>query len=245
MKKDENQIEKSNNDYNPSFWKHNNAISIVTIILLVSPIFLFYKFGMDPKSGFNSANAIALFTASVAISGIFYSNYRNDIRNQKQIIEAEKRLEKQLKKQDKQLTDQLEHSETQLEKQLIFDKERDVMLEIYNILFENRGSLLSEIEDIDTVYWISKKRNIIYSDLLSIQKDIKQFYYIPNELRTIILDFIKHISKKMDDPYYLFAPENNSYDTYKLIYFDDKKVEPCLKEIYTRVEDYFEIPIKR
>lgn len=158
------------------FWDKTTIIIIsITIgvpicFILINVISLFKPRGYSFNIGLEVGNSIALLTAGVAITGTIYSNYRNDIRNQKQINEAEKRLEKQLNKQDehlkiqlnkqdkrldtqigsteKNLKKQLSHNEEQLKTQLIFDKERSVMLKIYAIFYKNKLSIINDLESI-------------------------------------------------------------------------------------------------
>ncbi|MDO8869394.1 MAG: hypothetical protein Q7V10_01450 [Methanobacteriaceae archaeon] len=270
MKKDDKKLENSDEtELESSFWRHNNTVSFITILMILIPLILiiinvlvyFSVIKNEYNPGFNLANSIALFTASIAISGTFYSNYRNDIRSINQIRSANERLtvqlydqknqmmqqssvqyknsieqlRKQFKHNEQQSKKQLEHSEKQLEKQLIFDRERDVMLEIYELLYRNSGSIYYDYDRIQSsdAYILDFRMNIFYG-LEKIQDDIKKFYFIPENIRTVISEFIKYINS-INEFEANIKPEILFYE----------KSDIYLRKIYELTEKYTKIEINR
>jgi hypothetical protein len=137
--------------------------------------------GITP--GFNLANSIALFTASIAISGTFYSSHKSDIRNREQNIAAEKRLKDQL----------------------IFHERQSAMLKIYKELYihkKSRQKLTVKHDDVNNYpaqeFSILSTRYQLFSRLKIIQEDIDSFYYFPIEIRTEIDNFIKYVNEQSD-----------------------------------------------
>lgn len=235
---------KNNITKNSSFW-NNWIIVVISISSILIPLILIIVaiisntkiLGYSLNLGFDIANTIALLAAGIAIFGTLYSNYRNDVRNQIQIIGAEKRLEEQL----------------------IFDKERNVMLKIYDIFFKNQISINNNLENMDpndpNSKWNAELNKVIigrdniYLDLNKIIRDIQELYYIPQPIQEKILEFIGYIDENIE------RVNNEDYGTArssisprkKGLYYDDEnhKTQKYLEELSVLIEEYLEISINR
>lgn len=213
--------DKNSNTENYSFWKHNKIISILVFLAIGIPIFLILS-SLNPSNllfpELNIGNSIALLAAGIAIAGTFYSNYRNDIRNQ----------------------NQLNHNELQLKKQLVFNEKQKVMLELYDILYKHKNSIKeltsesTEFKNYDiTAHRILSERSQLFTELKKVQENIYKFFYIPQDIQNKIDDFIKFIN---------MLPNENSNS---LEIFKNAEIKNYLTKIYYLVEEDLGIDFNR
>lgn len=225
-----------NNDSenNLSFWKYNKEISILALFSMGIPIFLIIM-NLVPKFdiGLNIGNSIALLAAGIAIASTLYSNYRNDIRNKKQIESAESRL-----------GDQLKHAENQLKMQLIFNEQQKVMLKLYDILHKTQRAISIDFEKInpnsreykDKLNVVISERTHLFRELKSIQENIYCFYYLPSEIQEKIDNFVKYVND-------LSEPDEKNLEIYSPI--TNPSMGMHIIEIYDLVEKNLGIKISR
>ncbi|MDR0900517.1 MAG: hypothetical protein LBM26_02555 [Methanobrevibacter sp.] len=200
-------------------------LGYIGVIIGIITIIVFGKILVDNKMSFG--NAISMCGSAVAILSVLFAQYRNEKNIEKQLNKADNRLDtqmieakdrltiqmdkaderltKQLTKQESNLKKQLEYQESNLKKQLIFDKQQEVLLEIHDILFKNQfanETIYCEFSNRDDYCEIIfRDRKSIYFNLTRIKKDIKQFNYIPKQLREELLEFTQYVKKQHDDNY--------------------------------------------
>ncbi len=232
-----------------SFWNIQNII-IISLSFII-PLSLIFVNLLGVYAGFSIGNSIALLTAGLAITGMLYSNYRNNIRNQDQLDAAEKRLDKQLKEQkinlnqqlksaerrlDKQLADQkknlnrqLDSAKENLREQLIFDKKSNAVLAVYKIFLKYPLPIGKKMHKKD----IGVKRdpevekkdqaNKIREDLGGIMDEPEKCYYLPRKLKKVITELNNYYYESQPDP------KNQTVS-------DDYLIEERIKEVYSQLE---------
>lgn len=227
--------------------------------------------GKEFNFGLSLGNSIALLSAGMAIIGILYSNHKNELRSEKQICEAGNRLARQinnqninlnvqLEKQDERLVKQLEAQEKNVETQLYFNREQESMLDLYNILYDNRKSIYNEINNITTEtnpnnfnkVWneelqkIISERDEIYTELTKYQRNIHKFHYATEESKEKIIKFVFYIYENKKN-YESYEYIRKNVDIKRKIYFDDEnnECEKLLIDIYKILENYIKVPFNR
>ena len=210
-----------------SFWNIQNII-IISLSFII-PLSLIFVNLLGVYAGFSIGNSIALLTAGLAITGMLYSNYRNNIRNQDQLDAAEKRLDKQLKEQKINLNRQLDSAKENLREQLIFDKKSNAVLAVYKIFLKYPLPIGKKMHKKD----IGVKRdpevekkdqaNKIREDLGGIMDEPEKCYYLPRKLKKVITELNNYYYESQPDP------KNQTVS-------DDYLIEERIKEVYSQLE---------
>lgn len=221
-------VNDNSNDENFSFWSRSNIGTILIIAFSIGiPVFLIvtniFKQYNRFSVGFDIGNSIALLTAGLALTGTLYSNYQNDARNRKQIKAAEKRLDIQLKEQKQNLFTQL-----------VFDKQREMVIKLYELfvqtgmgLYPKTGKKLS----ITGTSWGLKSAtlNTIFKGIFSIRYTPNKFYSLPLDIQKKIIDLVENYETNI---------------IFSSLPFIDPSIEGYLDEIFNLVENYLNLLTK-
>lgn len=218
-------VNDNSNDENLSFWSRSNTGTILIIAFSIGiPIFLIginlLKTYITFSVGFDIGNSIALLSAGLAVTGTLYSNYQNNIRNKKQINAAEKRLDIQL-----------EESKKQLHKQLLFNKQREMMIKLYEEFVKMGDGLYPKtspknlsITALNPGFSKNNALNLVFNSLCAIRYTPTKLYSLPPNTRKKIMDLVEKFGSNLN-PSSIVNPQ----------------VETYLDEIFDMVEKYLDL----
>jgi hypothetical protein len=195
-----------------SYWTINRWYPILTFISLGIPLLailfnlipIAQWLGIKTNIGIGLGNSISLFAAGGAITGTLYSNYKNELRSEKQICEAGNRLTKQINNQNINLEKQMIEADNRMNKQIVGDTKQDAVfsfakkiMDIFNypcddIEIKQNVSLIDEITA-KTHFDINIRGKMYYNNK-EILNDPKQFNYLSPDLKKEI--------KKYNDAYF-------------------------------------------
>ncbi|MDR0910991.1 MAG: hypothetical protein LBM96_00125 [Methanobrevibacter sp.] len=201
----------------------NNGETNPKIILFVGSIIVIVVGICLLTLGMGSPSVVAICAAGVSIVLSLFAQYQNNININKQLNRADERLEKQMENADyrinkqlnaqkKNLKKQLDVQKENLKEQLIYDNKQKVLLEIYNELYLHNiqkemehnifeSGMLdfapgddNKIKSDELTKFIDKI--YIYLYLKEIRNDIYRYYYINNDIKVIITEYINTIEKE-------------------------------------------------
>lgn len=187
---------------------------IFGLIIGVILVLLLGKVLVDNKM--NLANAISICASAVAILSLLFAQYRNENNIKKQLSKADERLEIQMDKANIRLEKQLDAQKENLREQLIHEDKQKVLLNMYSKLSSHHSSkkslnynpfkdslynsMLSFASDGDMIkneeISIFIDKFYIYIYLKEIRSDIFSYYYVPDDIKKLITNYINKIENK-------------------------------------------------
>lgn len=189
------------------------GIPIIFIILNILLIWNFFiEFGENFSFGLNLGNSIALLSAGGGITGVLYSNHKNELRSEKSTCEAGNRITKQINNQNINLKKQLEAQEKIIKLQLIHADKQQSLLKIYDIL-SDYDKFIDTIQNTfenktDKDETIISSRKEIFINLKNININSSNYYYLPLEIKKLIMEYLILIKKREK----MFKSNNSTKD---------------------------------
>jgi len=200
----------SNDETKKSFW--NNEI----IWLIIGLLLILLLGAILVANNMSFANAISICASTVAILSLLFTQYKNSNNMKKQLDKADERLEIQMSKANARLEKQLNAQKENLKEQLIHDDKQKVLLNIYkelsnwqnskkslnyNLFRDNIHNAILKfasdgnmIKNEELSIFINKL--YIYMYLKEIRSDIFSYYYIPDDIKKIITDYLEKIENE-------------------------------------------------
>ena len=242
----------------------NLLLSLIPLIIFGLLLIIWLK--IDP------AISLSLCTAIFAVIGLIFSTYDNSVRNRIQMEKADERLKKQL-----------ESTENNLKMQLNYDTEIKVILDLYHSLnnYQKARNTLKKnpyahnvinrmLKEVAVDYEEINKKSIeifesklhIYILFKKMRNDIHRFYYIPENMKKNINNYIelieneacrdRGVSKEQCMKYFTDYIDQfingvpfeklNKYERYLADYigevfcYESIKLDECLNEVYNDIE---------
>ena len=175
-----------------SFWNKITLFSLVcAIILPIITVIISIIFAIE---GWGIANAITLCALFITILSTLYSNFKSDVR-----------VEKQIKTSEEQFKKQLDQNEKNLRAQLLFDKKQNSYLKLYKDLNDYWEHLdaerveycINNYSDYEPFSYISYEDFSQIHRIMSNFNSSPDFLYMPQEIQNITKEFLKFVDNNL------------------------------------------------